>query len=106
MNVMIKLVKGNTWCELALNGFYCRFLTTMVLKSVCEIRTSVPSFQVSSCYRNSLCSVNCLASDVIIGWQRATRTGRIMALIMVQRQGSMRTISDSWYRASDAWVWH
>ena len=24
-----------------------------------------------------------------------------MALIMVQRQGSMRTISDSWYHASD-----
>ena len=45
--------------------------------------TSLPNFQVSLCYG----AVNCLASDVIIDWRRATRTGQIMTLIMVQRFG-------------------
>ena len=37
-------------------------------------------------------AVNCLASDVMIYWRRAKRT---------RLHDSMRTISDSWYRASD-----
>ena len=59
--------------------------------------TSVPNF--STLWKKNLWSRE--TSDVIIDWPWATRTGRIMALIMVQRQGSKRTISDSCYHSSD-----
>ena len=55
----------------------------MVLKSVFEIYVCA---KLSSFIFYG--AVTCLASDVIIDWQRVMRTGRIMAL---QRQGSMRT---------------
>ena len=69
---------------------------------------SVPSFQVSFCYG----AVNCLASDVIIDWRRATRTGRIYngfdcgAATIKAAWELSRTHVHSLYRASDERVWY
>ena len=59
-------------------GFYGRFLITM----------AEPSFIMER-----LCgSINCLASEVIINWQRVIRITWIKALIILQWRDSMRTM--------------
>ena len=51
--------------------------------------TSVPF--LSSLIIGSI-AVKCLASDFIIDWTGATRRARILALVVLQRQDSMRTM--------------
>ena len=68
---------------------HSRFLTTKVLKSVCEIHVCA-KFQVSFCYMKPW--IVWQVTSWFTGEGHAKRT---------RLHDSMRTISDSWYRASD-----
>ena len=58
---------------------------------VSDLSRYVPSF--SRFIIERICgAANCLASDAIINWPRATHTARIMALIILQWRDSIRII--------------